>query len=256
MAQSRELDGQVALVTGASSGLGAHFARLLARHGAAVALAARRTDRLAALADEIAASGGRALPVALDVRDEASVAAAVTAAGAGLGPVTICVNNAGVTYTKRLLETTLADWEDVVDTNLTGCWLVARETGRHMQAHGKGGRIVNIASVLGVTTEGKGVMAYSAAKAGLVSMTGSLALELAQAGVLVNALAPGYIETDFNRDFLNSEPGQRLARRAALRRFGVAEDLDGPLLLLAGPGGAFMTGAVLIVDGGLTITTL
>lgn len=246
---SFDLAGQVALVTGASSGIGRHLALLLAAAGAKVALAARRADRLAEAAREIAAEGGSCLPFALDVTRQDSVAAAVAAAEAELGPLTILVNNAGVVISKPVLEHTEAEWDHVVDTNLKGAWLMAREFARHLADRRRAGRIVNIASVLGTRTIAR-VPSYCAAKAGLIHLTHVLAMELARHGILVNALAPGYVETDFNRDFLRSEPGQRLAARIPLRRVAQADDLDGAMLLLASPAGAYITGAVIAVDGG------
>jgi len=251
-----DLTGQVAFVTGASSGLGAHFARTLAGAGAKVAIAARRADRLAALAAEIEADGGRALPIELDVTDAASVARAVRIAEEELGAMTILVNNAGVPPRALTLEMDEEEWDQVVGTNLKGAWLVAREIGRHMVAHGKGGRIINIASVLGWKTVAKGIQSYGVSKAGLVSMTETMALEVARHGILVNAIAPGYIRTELNDAFLDSERGQRIRTRVATRRFGEPDDLDGALLLLAGPAGAYITGSVIAVDGGLTLSTL
>jgi NAD(P)-dependent dehydrogenase (short-subunit alcohol dehydrogenase family) len=246
---SFSLAGQVALVTGASSGIGRHLALLLAAAGAKVALAARRTDLLAAAAREIEADGGTAFPVALDVTRADSVAAAVAAAEAALGPLTLLVNNAGVTVAKPVLEHTEADWDHVLDTNLKGAWLMAQEFARHLVACERPGRIVNITSVLGLRTIAR-LPAYTAAKAGLIHLTRVLAMELARHGILVNALAPGYLETDFNRDFLRSESGKRLAVRIPLRRVAQPEDLDGAMLLLAAPAGAYITGAVIPVDGG------
>ncbi len=246
---SFDLQGQAALVTGASSGIGRHLAELLAAAGAKVALAARRADRLAEATREIEAAGGRCLPIALDVTRSDSVAAAVAAAESELGPLTILVNNAGVTVAKPVLQHTEEEWDYVLDTNLKGAWLMAREFAQHLVDRGRPGRIINIASVLGVRTIAW-VPSYSAAKAGLIHLTHVLAMELARDGILVNALAPGYVETDFNRDFLRSEAGKKLEARIPLRRVGRADDLDGAMLLLASPAGAYITGAVIAVDGG------
>jgi NAD(P)-dependent dehydrogenase (short-subunit alcohol dehydrogenase family) len=241
--------GQVALVTGASSGIGEHLAELLAAAGARVAAAARRTDRLAALAQRIAARGGACLPVACDVTDRESIVAALAAAEDGLGAVSILVNNAGVVVSKPFFEHTEADWDYVVDTNLKGAWLAAREFAHHLVEHRRPGRIVNISSILGFRTIGH-VPAYCAAKAGLTHLTHVLAIELARHGILVNALAPGYVETDFNRRYFQSEAGKALVRRIPLRRIAQAPDLDGALLFLASPASAYVTGAVISVDGG------
>jgi NAD(P)-dependent dehydrogenase (short-subunit alcohol dehydrogenase family) len=246
---SFELAGETALVTGASSGIGRHLALLLARAGAKVALAARRIELLAEVAREIEADGGSAVPIALDVIRPDSVAAAVAEAGRVLGPLTLLVNNAGVTVAKPVLEHTEADWDHVLDTNLKGAWLMAREFASHLIERERPGRIVNIASVLGLRTIAR-LPAYTAAKAGLIHLTHVLAMELARHGILVNALAPGYVETDFNRDFLHSEAGKRLAARIPLRRVAQPDDLDGAMLLLASPAGAYITGAVIAVDGG------
>jgi len=241
--------GQVALVTGASSGIGRHFAALLAAAGAKVALAARRVDRLAELAGEIEAAGGTSLPIACDVTRSDDVAAAVATAENELGPLTLLVNNAGVVVSKPLFEHTEADWDHVVDTNLKGAWLMAREFAQHLVGLKRPGRIINISSVLGSRTIGR-VPAYCAAKAGLTHLTQVLAMELARYGILVNALAPGYVETDFNRAFFQTEPGKALISRIPLKRLGQTEDLDGALLFLASPASAYVTGAVLSVDGG------
>jgi NAD(P)-dependent dehydrogenase (short-subunit alcohol dehydrogenase family) len=246
---SFDLQGQAALVTGASSGIGRHLAALLAAAGAKVALAARRADRLAEAAREIEAAGGRCLPIACDVTRPDSVAAAVAAAEGELGPLTILVNNAGVTVAKPVLQHTEEEWDYVLDTNLKGAWLMAREFVQHLVDRQRPGRIINIASVLGVRTIAW-VPSYSAAKAGLIHLTHVLAMELARYGILVNAIAPGYVETDFNRDFLRSEAGKKLEARIPLRRVGRADDLDGAMLLLASPAGAYITGAVIAVDGG------
>jgi len=246
---SFDLSGEVALVTGASSGIGRHLAELLAAAGAKVALAARRVDRLAELAREIEAAGGKSLPIACDVTRSDSVAAAVAATETGLGPLTILVNNAGVVVSKALFEHTEADWDYVVDTNLKGAWLAAREFAHHLVGLKRPGRIINISSVLGSRTIGR-VPAYCAAKAGLTHLTHVLAMELARYGILVNALAPGYVETDFNRAFFQTEAGKALISRIPLKRLGQTEDLDGALLFLASPASAYVTGAVIAVDGG------
>ena len=246
---SFDLGGEVALVTGASSGIGRHFAALLAAAGAKVALAARRVDRLAELAREIEAAGGQSLPIACDVTRSDNVAAAVATAENQLGALTLLVNNAGVVVSKPLFEHTEADWDHVVDTNLKGAWLMAREFAQHLVGLQRPGRIINISSVLGLRTIGR-VPAYCAAKAGLTHLTRVLAMELARYGILVNALAPGYVETDFNRAFFQTEPGKALISRIPLKRLGQTEDLDGALLFLASSASAYVTGAVIAVDGG------
>jgi NAD(P)-dependent dehydrogenase (short-subunit alcohol dehydrogenase family) len=246
---SFDLAGEVALVTGASSGIGRHLAELLAVAGAKVALAARRVDRLAEAAREIEAAGGECLPISLDVTRSDSVVATVAKTETELGPLTILVNNAGVVVSKPLFEHTEADWDHVVDTNLKGAWLVAREFAHHLVGLERPGRIINISSVLGLRTIGR-VPAYCAAKAGLTHLTHVLAMELARYGILVNALAPGYVETDFNRAFFQTEAGKALISRIPLKRLGQTEDLDGAMLLLASPAGAYLTGAVIAVDGG------
>src|SRR3954470_22327659 len=252
---SFDITGQVALVTGASSGIGEHFAEILAAAGAKVAAAARRADRLSELADRIAADGGTCLPVACDVTDRQSVVAAIATAEDRLGPLSILVNNAGVVVSKSFFEHTEEDWDYVVDTNLKGAWLAAREFAHHLVDAKQPGRIVNISSILASRTIGR-VPAYCAAKAGLTHLTQVLAMELARYGILVNALAPGYVETDFNREYFRSEAGQRLIGRIPLRRLGQAPDLDGALLFLASPASAYVTGAVIAVDGGHAVAAL
>ncbi len=243
------LEGKVALVTGASSGLGRHFASLLAQAGAEVIVTARRTDKLRDVVAEIEGAGGRARAVALDVTDAAAVAAAFDQAGSLAGVPDIVINNAGQTVTKPLLEQTEADWDGVIDPNLKGSWLVATEAGRRLVAAGKTGSIVNIASILGERVGG-GVAPYAVSKAGVVQLTKAMALELARHGIRVNALLPGYVITDLNRDFLTSEVGDRLRKRIPSRRFCDLTDLDGPLLLLASAAGEAMTGACVAVDRG------
>jgi len=255
MSFTADLGGEAALVTGASAGLGWHFAKVLARAGAKVALAARRLDRLEALAAEIEGEGGRALPVACDVTSAASVKEAVTAAETELGPVTILVNNSGIAIVKKPLEHSEEDWDQVVDTNLKGAWLMAREVAAHLVALGKPGRIVNIASIIGLRTMG-GVVSYAASKAGLIHLTHNMAMELGGRGITVNAIAPGYIETDMNREFLTSSAGEALAKRIPLRRIGQPDDLDGALLLLASSAGRYINGVVIPVDGGHLVSGL
>lgn len=262
-----DLSGRVALITGASGGLGRHFAHVLAGAGASVAVAARRAGECEAVAAAINGAGGKAVAVSMDVTRGDSIVRAFDAAGDALGPVTIVVNNAGVAETASLMDMNQAGWDRVLDTNLKGAWLVGREGARRMadaqsgdKASDKngdknGGVIINIASILGERVAG-GLGAYGASKAGLVQLTKSMALEWARYGIRVNALAPGYIETDLNRDFLTSGKGQDMKGRIPQRRFGHMSDLDGPLLLLASDGAGYMTGAVLTVDGGHAISAL
>ena len=248
------LDGRVVLVTGASSGLGAHFAQLLASVGARVAVAARRADKLQAVVDGVAAAGGQARALSLDVSDAASVRACFDEL-ASWGAPDVVINNAGVTVTRPLLEQTEEDFDQVLDTNLKGCWLVATEAARRMVAAGQGGSIVNVASILGVRVAG-GVAPYAISKAGVVQATKAMALELARHRIRVNALLPGYVVTDLNRDFLTSEAGDKLRSRIPSRRFGEMTDLDGPLLLLASDAGAAMSGATVAVDGAHLVSSL
>jgi NAD(P)-dependent dehydrogenase (short-subunit alcohol dehydrogenase family) len=246
---SFSVEGQVALVTGASSGIGLHLAEVLALAGANVALAARRTDRLEQACAAIRERGGICLPVALDVTNRDSIVAALNATEDGLGEVSVLVNNAGVVVSKPFFEHTEEDWDHVVDTNLKGAWLMAREFAAHLVAKKRPGRIVNIASVLSFRTIAR-VPSYLAAKAGLLHLNGAMAMELARYNILVNAIAPGYVVTDFNRDFLMSEAGLKLAARVPMKRVGQVEDLSGALLFLCSPASAYVTGACISVDGG------
>ncbi|MEW5703311.1 MAG: glucose 1-dehydrogenase [Pseudomonadota bacterium] len=251
-----DLSGQCAFVSGASSGLGRHFALVLARAGAKVAAAARRTEKLKELKAEIEAFDGRAIPIALDVQDAKSVRRAVATAETELGPITILVNNAGIAIPKAFLDVTEADWDAVVGTNLKGAWLLAREVAAHMARLGHGGSIINITSIIAERVVGHNA-AYGAAKAGLVHLTKAMAVELARYDIRVNAIAPGYIATEMNRDFLKSEAeAEKLKKRIPLRRLGSPEDLDGALLLLASKASAFMTGTVVTVDGGQSVNSL
>jgi NAD(P)-dependent dehydrogenase (short-subunit alcohol dehydrogenase family) len=250
-----DVTGKVALVTGASSGLGNHFARTLAASGAIVIVAARRTDRLEALVADISRDGGKAAAVALDVTDSASVDAAFATATKAAGAPDIVVNNAGIGRSKASMDLTEADWREVLDTNLDGAWRVAQGAARAMVAAKKGGSIVNIASILGLRVASQ-LLAYSAAKAALIQVTQTLALEWARYGIRVNAIAPGYVETDMNREVLRSEAGQALVKRVPQRRIGTPADLDGALLLLASGASSYMTGSVVVVDGGHLVSSL
>ena len=255
MPSATSFDGEIALVTGASSGLGRHFATTLAGAGARVAVAARRKDLLDALVGEIENAGGSAFAVTLDLTDSMSVADAVAAVETDFGPVDILVNNAGIAIDKPIFETTEQDWDVVLDTNLKGAWLMAREVASRMAETARGGSIVNIASILGLTATPR-VHGYAAAKAGLIHLTGTLAVELARHAIRVNAIAPGYVFTDINREFLEGDAGAKLMKRIPMRRFATPADLDGPLLLLASSAGGYMTGAVVTVDGGISLSAL
>lgn len=249
------LAGKVALVTGATSGLGRHFALTLAQAGAQVVATGRRAEALAGVVEEVGRAGGRCHGVSMEVTDPGSVRDGFEeAAGlAGRAPE-ILVNNAGVALTRAAIDLTPEEWSRVVDTNLTGAFTVAQAAARGMRAAG-GGSIVNVASILGLRVAGM-VAPYAASKAGLIQLTKALALEWARDGIRVNALAPGYIETELNRAFFESEAGQRLVKRIPQRRLGRPEDLDGPLLLLCSDASAYMTGSVVEVDGGHLVSSL
>ena len=246
------LKGRVALVTGASSGLGVQFAKALADNGAIVVLVARRADRLKALKDEIEGKGGKALAIQADVTDQAAVARAFDAAEKAFGTVTILVNNAGIAHGGRAVEMSAEEWRKVLSTNLDAVFFWAQEAARRMLAAKKQGAIVNIASVFGLAVA-KGAVAYAAAKAGVVQVTKALAVELAFKGVRVNAIAPGWFVTEMNDDYLMSEAGVALKREIPMGRFGNPGDLDGALLLLVSDAGSYITGATIVVDGGQVI---
>ena len=250
-----DLGGRHAFITGASSGLGRHMAGSLAMAKARVSVAARRRDRLEALVSEIETAGGTAQAIELDVSADGAVEEALARAAEGFGPVSICVNNAGTTHMDRAESLAIADWDGVIEVNLRGAFLVAQAAARQMIESGQGGSIVNIASILGERVAG-GVVAYAASKAGVVQMTKALALEWARYGIRVNALAPGYMATELNSDFFDSDAGAALIKRIPQRRLGELSELDGPLLLLASDAGSYMTGAVLPVDGGHLVSTL
>ena len=253
MSSPIRLDGKTALVTGASSGLGHRFATVLARAGARVALAARRTDRLARLAEEIAAFDGRAMPVRMDVGDLASIQAGVEAAETELGPIDILVNNSGVSVTKKVVDVAEADYDFVMNTNVRGAFFVAQEVGKRMIRHGIKGRIVNIASVAALRVLSQ-LSVYCMSKAAVAQMTRAMAVEWARHEINVNAICPGYIETEMNRDYFATEAGQKLIGMLPRRRVGRPEDLDGLLLLLASNEARFITGAVIPADDAMTVS--
>jgi NAD(P)-dependent dehydrogenase (short-subunit alcohol dehydrogenase family) len=241
------------LVTGASQGLGRQFARVLARHGAAVVLAARQTGKLKAIEEEIRTQGGRAAAVALDVTDTASIPKALDAAEAALGPVTVLINNAGIAIEKLATEQAEADWDAVIGANLKGAYFLATEVARRMMSRNQEGNIVNIASVLGIGVL-KALSPYAISKAGIIQATKAMALELASQNIRVNALAPGYIDTEMNHDVWATPAGERLIKRIAQRRIGAESDLDGAILLLASKASRYMTGSVVTVDGGFLLS--
>lgn len=249
------LENRIALVTGASSGLGEHFAATLAAAGAKIAVAARRVEKLESLVQRLRENGADAMAVSLDVSDAKSVRAAYQQIEENLGTVDLIVNNAGVASTQGFLDVDEATWNEVLDTNLKGAFLVAQEGARRLVQAGKPGCIVNIGSILGERVAGS-ASPYAASKAGLIQLSKAMALELARHNIRVNALAPGYVITDLNRDFLTSEAGQRLMTRIPQRRFAYPQELDGPLLLLASNAGSYMTGSVLAVDGGHLVSSL
>ncbi len=249
------LTGQVALVTGASSGLGAHFARVLAAAGARVAVGARRADRLESLVAELRDRGATAVAVSLDVTSPDNVEAALDAVEAELGTVTVLVNNAGVADSRYCLNVDEDSWDFVMDTNLKGAWLVARGVAKRCVDAGVAGSIINIASILGLRV-GFGESTYATSKAALVQLTRAMALELGAKNVRVNAICPGYFATEMNGDYLASEQGQAMLQKSPFRRVGELSELDGPLLLLASGAGSFMTGAAIPVDGGHLVSSL
>jgi 3-oxoacyl-[acyl-carrier protein] reductase len=244
-----DLTGRVALVTGASSGLGARFAEVLAEAGAAVVLVARRRDRLEAVKARIEKAGGRAIAVAADVLDRAAMQRAYDAAEAAFGTVDVLVNNAGVAHAGRAVELSEEDWRRVLGTNLDAVMFWSQEAARRLIAAGKSGAIVNISSVLGFGVA-KGVIAYATAKAGVIQLTKALGLELAFKGIRVNAIAPGWFMTDLNREYLTGETGEKLKRALPVGRFGEDGDLDGALLLLVSEAGRYIVGTTIVVDGG------
>ncbi|MEL6825982.1 MAG: SDR family oxidoreductase [Pseudomonadota bacterium] len=256
MSTEQSLAGQRALVTGASSGLGEHFAKTLARKGATVVLAARRLDKLKTLASEIEAEGGQAFAVAMDVTSADSVTNAFAAIEKEFNaPCNILINNSGVGQASWFVDTTEAEWASIVDTNLTGVWRVAQQASKALIAAGQPGTIINIASI---TAQQPSLMisGYAASKAAVDHLTRNMAIELSRYGIRVNAIAPGYFKTAINDDYLDSEAGDRMRKRIAMRRFGDYSDLEGPLLLLASEASAYMTGTTITVDGGHSLLPL
>jgi NAD(P)-dependent dehydrogenase (short-subunit alcohol dehydrogenase family) len=249
-----DLSGKTALITGASGGLGKHFASVLVEQGVRVAIAARRMAQLEAVAAELG-GGERVLPVALDVTSSASVQAAIETTVRELGSIDILVNNSGVSSNAPVLDQTEADWDRVLDTNLKGAFLMATEVARRLRAANRAGSIINIASALGLR-QASHVTPYAASKAALIQLTKQLALELAKFQIRVNAIAPGYVLTDINREFFESEAGAQMIKRIPQRRLGRFEDLTGPLLLLASDASRYMTGSVLVVDGGHVVNSV
>jgi NAD(P)-dependent dehydrogenase (short-subunit alcohol dehydrogenase family) len=249
------MSGKVVLVTGASDGLGRHFAQTLSAAGATVVLGARRADKLAGAVAEIVERGGTAIAVTVDVTSEASVADAFGEIDGRVGTVDVVVNNAGTTTTKSILDLSSSEWDSVLDTNLKGAWLVTREAARRLIDRKHPGAIVNITSILGERVAGN-VGAYAASKAGLTQLTKASALELARYKIRVNALAPGYIHSSLNDSFFASPAGEALIKRIPQRRLGDVTDLDAPLLLLASDASPFLTGAILAVDGGHLVSSL
>ncbi|MEX5340953.1 SDR family NAD(P)-dependent oxidoreductase [Pseudomonas sp. I2] len=245
IAQLFDLGGRRALVTGASSGLGRHFAKTLAAAGAEVVVTARRLHPLESLVDAIEAVGGRARACALDVTRRDDICRVLDS----VGPLDVLVNNAGVSDSQPLLACDDERWDHVLDTNLKGAWAMAQETARRMVAAGQGGSLINVTSILASRVAGA-VGPYLAAKAGLAHLTRAMALEMARHGIRVNALAPGYVATDLNEAFLASDAGEKLRARIPSRRFNQPADLDGALLLLASDAGRAMSGAEIVVDGG------
>jgi NAD(P)-dependent dehydrogenase (short-subunit alcohol dehydrogenase family) len=249
-------EGKIALVTGASSGLGARFAKVLAAAGAQVVLASRRVERLKELRAEIEADGGAAHVVALDVTDYSSIKSAIAHAETEAGPIDILVNNSGVSLMQRLIDVTPDDFSYLMDTNLRGAFFVAQEVAKRMIARAKGDpkkqhRIINIASVAGLRVVPQ-LGVYAMSKAGVVHMTKSMALEWGKFGINVNAICPGYIGTEINAEFFGTEQGRQLIDTMPRKRLGKPEDLDGLLLLLSAEESHFLNGTIVTADDGIS----
>ena len=249
------LAGRTAFVSGASSVIGAHFARLLVEHGASVVLAARRKSRLDDLAAELSDGEPKVLAVEMDVTDVASVRHAFDVAESAMGCVSVVANNAGIVDSRMAVDVDEESWDRILDTNLKGAWAVAVEAGRRMLGHGMGGSIVNTASILGLRPA-LAQSTYAASKAGIIHLTRCLALEWVRKGIRVNALCPGFVVTDLNRDFLESERGIAYLGNTPSRRAGELDELSAPFLLLATDAGSFISGETLVVDGGHHLSAL
>ncbi|MBS0471703.1 MAG: SDR family NAD(P)-dependent oxidoreductase [Proteobacteria bacterium] len=247
-----DLAGRVAFVTGASSGLGRHFAHVLARAGAAIALAGRRIDRLDAVKSELEALGAKAATIPLDVTDAAAIAPALDKAETVLGPIDILVNNAGLSVMGLAAEITADDFDKVMSTNLRAPFLLATEVGRRMMASKRQGRIINIASI-GAFRVLPGTTAYCVSKAGLAMMTQCLAREWARKGINVNAICPGFIETELNDEWFASDKGKAQIAGFPRKRLEQAGDLDGMLLLLCSDASRAISGALMTVDDGQSL---
>jgi len=250
-----KLENKVALVTGAGSGLGRQFAVTLAAAGASVALAARRREKLEETANIIRANGGRAISLELDVTESLSITNCIRETVSELGTPDILVNNAGIARQAFLTEMSEADWDDVIDTNLKGVFMVAQATARSMIQAGKPGSIINIASILGYRVS-KALGSYIAAKAGVIQLTKAMALEWSRNNIRVNALAPGYFITEINEDQFNEAALEKLKHVVPMGRVGDLQEISGPLLLLASDAGGYMTGSIITVDGGHLCSSL
>ena len=247
-----DIAGKIALVTGASSGLGERFARVLAANGARVAIAARRTDRLEALAADLRGQGAEVLPLAMDVASVASVRAGADAVLAALGPIDILVNNAGISIQAKLESIEEAEYDAVLDTNLKGAFFLAQAAAKQMIAHQRQGRIVNIASIAGQRAIGQ-LSTYGMSKAALIQMTHAMAREWGRHGINTNAIAPGYIATEISADFLKTDAGAKWLTTLPRRRMGEPQDLDALLLLLcSGQPARFINGSIMTADDGFT----
>jgi NAD(P)-dependent dehydrogenase (short-subunit alcohol dehydrogenase family) len=249
---SFRLDGKVAMITGASSGIGARLAQSFAAAGAAVALVARRRDRLEALEQELLASGAQVVVVELDINDHAALPAAFASIEARLGVADVVINNAGIAAPATFLKTTADVLHDTMSTNFESAWHVTQEAARRLVAARKPGSIINVASVLALGA-GPGYAAYSASKSALVSMTRSLALEFVRYRIRVNALAPGWFVTEMNRDYFATAAGEEYLKKIPPGRAGQLDELVGPALLLASDAGSYVNGVTLPVDGGHSV---